>query len=108
MPLTVESDKESPVGVTVSRPRRPITLSSRLTDANNDATQELSIHRTDSRPQYPPTPNTSGVPKSAHVGKKRGADDTISLSSVSDEELDEARASRPFKGMYFILIESCL
>jgi hypothetical protein len=95
MPLTVESDKESPVGVAISRPRRPITLSSRLTDANNDATQELSIHRS------APTANALEVQKSAQVNNKRGADDAISLSSASDDGIDKARAARPLKGMYF-------
>ena len=98
MPLIVESDTESPVGVAISRPRRPITLSSRLTDANNDATQELSIHRSAA------TANASGVQKSAQVNNKRGADDAISLSSALDDGIDKARAARPLKGMYFKLL----
>ncbi|KAG1850901.1 hypothetical protein F4604DRAFT_1934257 [Suillus subluteus] len=68
MPIVV-SDDESTSGHVVSRPRRTVTLSSRLTDANNDATPELSAHR-----NKPPVPAIS-APKPVPTSSKRGAKD---------------------------------
>ncbi|KAG1863440.1 hypothetical protein C8R48DRAFT_773484 [Suillus tomentosus] len=73
MPVVV-SDDESASAHIVSRPRRTVTLSSRLTDANNDATPELSIHR-----NKPPPPAITQ--KSAQLSSKRAADFIGSLSA---------------------------
>ncbi|KAG1836266.1 hypothetical protein DFJ58DRAFT_847033 [Suillus subalutaceus] len=83
MPIVV-SDNESTSGHVVSRPQRTVTLSSRLTDANNDVTSELSAHR--NKPPMPaistPTPvPTSGTPRSPTPGVMENGPHTRPLSS---------------------------
>ncbi|KIJ19238.1 hypothetical protein PAXINDRAFT_8584 [Paxillus involutus ATCC 200175] len=82
--LTVTtSDDEVPV--TIARPRRAVTLSSRLKDTNNDATPELASHRTTfsaiGRPSVLPTITAS------KSGTKRIADDADqSVNLISDTD----------------------
>ncbi|KAG1720187.1 uncharacterized protein EDB91DRAFT_1257104 [Suillus paluster] len=73
MPVVVSDDKFTSVHI-VSRLRRTVTLSSQLTDANNNATPEISIHRN----KPPPSAITQ---KPAQLISKRAADDVGSLSA---------------------------
>ncbi|KAG1756120.1 hypothetical protein EDB19DRAFT_1823527 [Suillus lakei] len=78
MPIVV-SDDESTSGHVVSWPRQTVTLSSRLTDANNDATPELSAHR-----NKPPVPAISALKPVVPTSSKQGAKDAVD-ESASDE-----------------------
>ncbi|KAG2154308.1 uncharacterized protein EDB93DRAFT_1248505 [Suillus bovinus] len=79
----VVSDDESMSGHVVSQPRQNVTLSSRLTDANNDATPELSAHR-----NKPPVPAISAQ-KPVPTGSKRGAKDVVlDVVSVGDAQTE--------------------
>jgi len=89
---TVVSDDEAPAHV-VSRPRRPVTLSSRLTDVNNDATPELSIHR--NKPV--PVPQTL-------TSSKRCTDEVFSL--LSDDADGEGNEEEPRKSESHSLLQS--
>lgn len=91
----VVSDDESTSGHVVSRPRRNVTLSSRLTDANNDATPELSAHR-----NKPPVPAISAQ-KPVPTGSKRGAKDVVLDESTSDEEGATSMENGPHTSKFF-------
>lgn len=87
--LTVTtSDDEVPV--TIARPRRAVTLSSRLKDTNNDATPELASHRTTfsaiGRPSVLPT-ITASKSGTKHIADD--ADQSINLISDTDHADDE-------------------
>jgi hypothetical protein len=92
MPVVV-SDDESTSAHIVSRPRRNVTLSSRLTDVNNDATPELSIHR-----NKPPPPAITQKP--AQLSSKRAADYVGSLSADECAPDEGAMEDRPHESKH--------
>ncbi|KAG2365200.1 hypothetical protein BDR07DRAFT_1481578 [Suillus spraguei] len=77
MPVIVSDDKSAPSAHIVSRPHQTVILSSRLTDTNNDATLELSIHR--NKPLLPAIPQ-----KPAQLSGKRAAANYVD-SLLGDE-----------------------
>ncbi|KAG1735571.1 uncharacterized protein EDB91DRAFT_1083659 [Suillus paluster] len=72
------SDDESMSAHVVSQPQQTVTLSSRLTNANNDVTPELSAHR-----NKPPMPAIS-TPVPVPTSSKQGAEDVVD-KCASDE-----------------------
>ncbi|KAG0692568.1 hypothetical protein DFH29DRAFT_882291 [Suillus ampliporus] len=82
---TVVSDNESSAHV-ISCPCRPITLSSWLTDSNNDTTLELSIHKPPPSILLPPR----AILKPTQGSNKWSAKEALSvLSDGMDDEIEE-------------------
>ncbi|KAF8833442.1 hypothetical protein BDN67DRAFT_1017554 [Paxillus ammoniavirescens] len=80
----ITSDDETPV--TITHPCRPVILSSKLKDTNNDATSKLASHRTTTsaigQPSVLPVTITA-----SKTGTKCIADDTEqSVNSISDTD----------------------
>jgi hypothetical protein len=91
MPLTVVSDNETLSAHVHSRPRRPVTLSSWLTDTNNDATPELTIHRREPQLGQPAVALqncTAATPVQTGTGSKRRTEEVLSLLSDDTDAED--------------------
>ncbi|KAG0700493.1 hypothetical protein DFH29DRAFT_876555 [Suillus ampliporus] len=66
-------------------------LSMHLTDANNNATSELSIHISKLQPPPPATSHSHSISKLTQVSNKQGANKVLNmLSDGIDDEIEEA------------------
>lgn len=96
MPVIISDDESSTHVVFCTR--QPITLSSQLTDANNDATPKLSIHQSKPQPLLPATLHSHSVSKPTPISNKRGTNEALSvLSDGTDREIEEGA---PQQSMY--------
>jgi hypothetical protein len=108
MPPVIISDDEAPV--VSARPRRPIVLSSKLTDTNNDATPELASHRT-AMGKTPGLQVTTQGTSRLGTGTKRVANDAplnVDSDSDSDHANDEGTVKRVTapKGTFLVDFDS--